>query len=164
MNHSSLYVSDKAPFYNPLVKTSMKRSNNEPNRFNLRRTLKNVNQLMTATQKIPPQFQAPYPEGGLRGLIFKILRTHGAAWRGEIELPADRAAAIEAAMYTEDILERARERFTAGSTRYPPHSIKACLGITMLESGDVGRIQLSPGEDGQRRSARPRCKWYWARA
>jgi hypothetical protein len=142
----------------------MKHSNNKTNRLNLHRTLKNVNQIMTATQKIPPQFQAPYPEGGLRGLIEPILRTHGATWLGDIQLPADRAAAIEAAMYTEDILERARERFTAGSTRYPPHSLKACLGITMLNNGEVGRIQLSPSEDGQRRSARPRCKWYWARA
>lgn len=132
-------------------------------------TTKTLNRKLTATQQVSPSAQGTYVNlvtggVGMRGLIRDILKAKGSVWLGGIQLPQDRADAISAAMYTEDILDQARIRFTGGTTRYPPHSLKACLGITMLERGEVGRIQLSPSEDGQRRSARPRCKWYWALA
>jgi hypothetical protein len=141
------------------VRTSMKNSNNKPNRLNLQRTCKQLNQSMTATQKIPPQLQAHFPEGGLRGLIIKILRTHGAAWTGDTQLPSDRAAAIKAAMFVEEIVSKCKEIFTAGTIRYPKQSVKNCLG-EMAKDSEVGKIGLSNGEDSNRECDRPRSKWY----
>jgi hypothetical protein len=139
----------------------MKRSNKNPNRLKLRRTCKKLNQIMTATEEVPPELLTHYPEGGLRGLIERILRTHGATWLGDIQLPADRAAAIEAAIYTTDIHDQVRKRFTAQTTRYPQQSIKNCL-VEMRKAGEVGKIKLSTEEDSPRDCPRPRCKWYWA--
>lgn len=129
------------------------------------RTCKQINRNFTETQQVSPSVQTHYVNvatgaAGMRGLICDILKDNGSIWRGGVSSPADRAAAIAASMYTEDIIDQARIRFTAGTTRYPPHSIKACLGITMLGSGEVGRIQLSRAEDSSRRCTRPRCKWF----
>ncbi len=128
-------------------------------------TCKNLNREFTATQQVPPFSLTTYVNlatggVGMRGLIRDILKGNGSVWLVGASSPQDRADAIAASMYTEDIIDQARSRFTAGTTRYPPHSLKACLGITMLERGEVGRIQLSPGEDSSRRCTRPRCKWF----
>jgi hypothetical protein len=95
-------------------------------------------------------------------LIARILRSNGAIWREGIDTPTKRAAAIAASMYTEDIIAQVRRRFTAGSTRYPPSSLKECLGGAMIRTGEVGKIQLSGEEDSKRSKScsRRRCKWY----
>jgi hypothetical protein len=132
------------------------------------RTCKELNRDLTETQQVSPSVQTHYVNlatgsVGMRGLITEILRANGSIWRGGVSSPADRAAAIGSAMYTEDIIDQARIRFTGGTTRYPSHSIMACLGRTMLKRGEVGKIKLSPNEDYSRRCSRPRCKWYLAR-
>jgi hypothetical protein len=129
------------------------------------RTCKELNRVLTQT--VDPRYQTHFFDVengafGRRGLIRKILKEHGAVWKGGIQSPTDRASAIDASMFTEDILTEVQRRFTAGTTRYPPPSIKACLGREMLKRNEVGRIQLSGGEDVNRRKdrPRPRCKWY----
>ena len=130
---------------------------------------KKINRQLTDTQRVPPSAMGRYVnlETGnfqMRGLIEDILRAKGAIWVGGVNTPSERAEAIAVSMYTEEILEAARNTFTIGTIQYPPSSLHTCLNDRMLKHGEVGRIQLSPGEDGQRRSARPRCKWYWALA
>ena len=132
-------------------------------------TCRKVNRNLTETQQVSPLFQTHFVDVasgafGRRGLVRLILKSNGAIWREGISSPSDRAAAIAASMYTEDIIAQARRRFTAGSTRYPPHSLKACLRREMIRTGEVGKIQLSGDEDSKRPKdcSRPRCKWYLA--
>jgi hypothetical protein len=132
--------------------------------FNLRRICKAINQMMTASQQVPPEFQAPFAEVesglcGIRGLIIKILREHRATWRGDIQPPANRAAAIKAAMFMEEIVVCSRQLFTGKTIRYPKQSVKNCL-VAMEKKNEVGKIQLSTDEDPDRDSCRPRFKWY----
>lgn len=151
------------------MKTMNSRSKTNGQSRETLRTCRKVNRNLTETQQVSPLFQTHFVDVasdafGMRGLIRLILKTNGAIWREGINTPSDRAAAIAASMYTEDITAQARIRFTAGSTRYPRSSLMACLGQEMLKRGEVGRIQLSGEEDSKRPKAcsRPRCKWYLA--
>lgn len=119
---------------------------------------------MTATQKVPPEFHAPFAEvesglHGIKGLIIKILRTHGATWQGDTQLPADRAAVIKAAMFSEEIVFQSKRLFTGGTIRYPKQSIHNCL-VEMAKHNEVGKIELRNEEDSKRDCKRPRLKWY----
>jgi hypothetical protein len=132
------------------------------------RTCKEVNQDFSASGQVPPLFQTHYynkrtGSKGVRGLIKDVLKDNGSVWLGGIDSPQDRTDAIATGMYTDDIHDQAKVWFTERTTRYPRQSIKNYL-VEMRKKGEIGKIKLSPSEDAQRISDRPRCKWYWALA
>jgi hypothetical protein len=129
---------------------------------------RSLNKKLTATQQVPPSSLTTYVNlatggVGMKGLIRDILKGNGSVWLSVISSPAERTDAIAASMYTEDIHDQVRIRFTAQTTRYPAQSVSNCL-VEMRKDRDIGKIELTTEEDPFRRCKRPRCKWYWARA
>ncbi|HOX59026.1 MAG TPA: hypothetical protein P5205_18070 [Candidatus Paceibacterota bacterium] len=126
---------------------------------NLDRRVKATNQQLTVKENTPPKFLAPYPKGGLKGLIKKILRIHGATWRGDVGLPANRDEAIKSSLFTEQIVFYSKGEFTGGTPRYPEQSVKNAL-VEMAKDDVVGKIELNNAEDFDRDCDKPRFKWY----
>ena len=123
------------------------------------------NVLTTAENK--PVFHTHYvnldaSESGSADLITRSLREHEAVFPlnvGETEL---RQIAIAGSMFTDEILAKVQEYFTAGSTRYPLQTVKNYLSTYMPKAGKVGKVQLKGHEDKGRPCPKPRCKWFLA--
>lgn len=129
--------------------------------------LRKINQQLTEFKQLNPIFQthwvgSPDEIHGTKGLIIRILKDQRAIWTDEVDSLSSRAEAIAVAMYTEDIIARAKDLFTGGTTRYCAQSIKNCLNEMKLES-QIAKIRLSNTEDSQRPHRRPRSKWYLPR-
>jgi hypothetical protein len=87
-----------------------------------------------------------------------------AIYPADAPLTESRKEAIEGSMFTQDIINQVKLRFTAGSIRYPEKTIRAYLSVVMFKNGTVGKIQLKTTEDAARKCPKPRCKWYLIKA
>lgn len=146
----------------------MKAKNEKANAVEMGRELlsnaQDINNVLTVAD-CSPTFQGHYfnletEKHGIANLIAEILTEREAIFPKGIEDSELRKVAIGAAMFTREIANEVKARFTAGTTRYPLHTIEAYLSIFMRNSGKVGKIQLKGHEDKPRPCYKPRCKWY----
>jgi len=121
----------------------------------------------------PSTFQGHYfnlesAKHGVANLIAEILVEREAQFKAGIEQGELRQIAIAASMFTEEIKAEIDNRFTAGTSRYPLKTVKQYLGVLQNPASKwyiaglpkVAKIQLTGKEDSDRKSCRPRCKWY----
>jgi hypothetical protein len=129
-------------------------------------TLQDMNNFLTTSQVVRPVYHAHYANMetgviGIEKLIADILKENDSVFPAKSEETALRQIAIAGSMFTQQILDKVHERFTAGSpNRYPMQTILKYLGGIMLQNGTVGKIQTLGCEDLKRDSNRPRVKWY----
>lgn len=120
-----------------------------------------------------PTFQGHYfnlesENHGVANLIAEILAEREAQFKSGIEQSELRQIAIATSMFTEEIKAEIDNRFAAGTSRYPLKTVKQYLGVLQNPASKwyiaglpkIGKIQLSGKEDSDRKSCRPRCKWY----
>jgi hypothetical protein len=128
---------------------------------------KDINNTLTVSKITRSIFHTHYAnmetsEFGIGDLICKILRSNDACFSLAIETSELRNIAIAGSMFTEQILEKVKEIFTAGSIRYPEKTVRATLSVTLFKLKKIGKIQLTNKEDEERECCKPRCKWYLA--
>lgn len=121
------------------------------------------NVLTTAGEK--PVFHTHYVnldanESGIADLITRILLENEAVFPANVGETELRQIAIAGSMFTDEILAKVQEYFSAGSTRYPLQTVKNYLSTYMPKAGKVGKVQLKGHEDKTRACPKPRCKWF----
>jgi hypothetical protein len=114
---------------------------------------------------VRPHFQPHYANAkidvfGIMGLVRDILRDKQAEFPRGIENGALSHLAIAASLFTSEIIAEVQARFSAGTTRYRPQSVRNCLSTYGKEDGTIGKIDLTPSEDQPRPCKIPRTKWY----
>lgn len=124
-----------------------------------------INNVLTTSQTVKAVFHTHFAdmetgECGIEKLIVRIMREREAQFPKGVENTELRQIAIAGSMFMSEIETEVKNRFTAGSIRYPHDTIKAYMSAYLLKSGKVGRIQLTNGEDKNRSCCRPRVKWY----
>jgi hypothetical protein len=124
-----------------------------------------MNNILTTSQIVRPVYQTHYVNMetgtiGIEKLLADILKENCSVFPAGVEKTELRQIAISGSMFTQEILDKVQERFTAGSCRYPVQTVLKYLGGEMKKHGTVGKIQLKGNEDLERDCNRPRCKWY----
>ena len=114
---------------------------------------------------VSPFFQPHYANAkidvyGVMGLVRDILRVAQAEFPQGIEGTALRHLAIAASLFTSEIIAEVQIRFSAGTTRYRPQSVRNCLSTYGKLDGTIAKIDLTPEEDQPRHCKIPRSKWY----
>lgn len=125
--------------------------------------LYSVNCVLTDSKKVRAVFHTHYvnlktDRYGIEDLIEEILTARGAVFPAGIEETSGRARAIEAGMFTFEIIARVRELFKGETKRYPDSTVRDCLSVFMV--GRLGKVKLTTLEDTNRTSTRCRYKWY----
>jgi hypothetical protein len=93
---------------------------------------------------------------GIESLIASILRDNNAVFPLGIEGTEFRKVAIATAMFATEVIEAVRNTF--GVDRYPDATIRSYLSHFMAER--IGKIALTTTEDCDRKSCKPRTKFY----
>lgn len=128
---------------------------------------RDINNILSVSGIVPPSKQTHYvntenEESGIEALITRILRENEAIFPANVGETQLRHIAIAGAMFTDEILAKVQEYFSAGSTRYPLQTVKNYLSTYMFKQGKVGKIQLKGFEDKSRECPKPRCVWFLA--
>jgi len=95
---------------------------------------------------------------GIESLIASILKASGAVFPKGIEETEFRNVTIAASLFTTQVIEAVRDTF--GNERYPDATILSYLAHFMLKNGKVGKLKLKGHEDTDRKSDKPRVKYY----
>lgn len=131
---------------------------------------KDINNVLTSAYIVRPIFHTHYVQMetgqfGIKDLVCRILKEREAIFPQNVGNTELRSAAIAASLFSDEVNAEVKERFTAGSCRYPEQTIRATLSVTLFKLGLVGKIQLTTHEDSDRPSncKRPRCKYFLIR-
>ena len=122
-----------------------------------------LNCVLTDSKKVRAVFHTHYvnikkDRFGIEALIAEILTDRQAVFPAGIEETSGRAKAIQAGMFTSEIIARVREIFKGDTKRYPNSTVRDCLSVFMANR--IGKVKLTPFEDTSRTSTRCRYKWY----
>lgn len=123
------------------------------------------NNSVFTTLKVHPIFQNHYVnldsgKHGFIAIVSEILTENAAVFHKGIENTPKRAAAVQQAMFIEDIFNAIQAKFTAGTSRHSYASCHTFLSKWMFEKGIIGKIKLSNAEDKNRSCCKPRTKIY----
>lgn len=123
-------------------------------------TLHIINQDLSLDTK--PLLQGHWVDGGIRGLIAEILIEADAVFSAGAHETELSQIVIASALTPQQIMDRAEEKFTAGTTRYPFSTIATYLAHYMLKAGEVVKVEgdaLGPRKGKQKTKPR-KAKYY----